>query len=981
MEPRFGVDFSQVRVHTDSRAEQSARALSADAYTTGRDIYFARGKYAPNSRLMAHELAHVVQQSDGQAPSGNVDTGRSDPLEQQADRAAYRVMNQPAPAQPARLKSLAEPRGAAKIQRQPSPDADSGQPAAFNAEAELKQQIETINFNDPWRGSRDFRILLLLEHATATWTGQEAFDQFVEKISETAYSVEETLKALDNPALTDPERIALDLNDRKTAAPGLRLLLLLQIAKPAWTDRAGFAKLLQDTSDLAATEDKTIEFLALPDLADPGLAEADENTFVAQGNPEITLPEAFPVTWSQNLEQYFRLNTPDLQSIADAKWAQLSQSGLAIPDQIFEHGLPVDFVGSLVIKSFQLTSLIGISFMWTMTPDADLTDVPDPLRNFTACALDYLRAANDVDFANFWYQLAPGVIEEVRDGELTIDPKAFFRYKQLRPHGIEFADLPRSGLSFKPLEDKFDPVNAEALTSGIAAGLAFATSFARSNDVVDMAARYLAQADAKIAGESGWDRIHRSGRWGQEHGFFNAALEQQWEDIKEHAAEIAEDTVKDIAIFTIIQFIPILDVLADLYVEAQMIWDAASAIGAILEAENEARNATTAVELQHAAADQAAAISSAGRQIATFVATYGAAKAAHAGVKAAGKIADKVADRAGRGGARDVPAEPGNAADEAGKAKEKQKKADEIEEKSKGGGEEGGLSEAELNEDMHEPEPEDQPGDPQMEPAICFPAGTPVSTSGGLLPIESLNEGDVVHCFDFESGEATTQSILGVVRGSTHTWVTIQAGGQKVRATRSHPFWVESLREWVRAEHLAPGMLLHCRDGKSVGVTAVTVSTLEAPEATYNLSIDRHQNFFVGAMELLVHNLTRRRFTYLNRSGYQNYILREGGPHGKIYYSGMFGGTSTQGDVIRRHRKNDHRYNPDNGDFFELVPGERTYGEARLLEQRLAENYQTIIGKDGANYRGNRQDPLRREKVDEYHEYERERAQSQQNCG
>ncbi|HSA87019.1 MAG TPA: DUF4157 domain-containing protein, partial [Nitrospira sp.] len=66
-EPRFGHDFSQVRVHTDERAEQSARAVNAHAFTVGPNIVFGAGKFSPASqggrRLLAHELAHVVQQT------------------------------------------------------------------------------------------------------------------------------------------------------------------------------------------------------------------------------------------------------------------------------------------------------------------------------------------------------------------------------------------------------------------------------------------------------------------------------------------------------------------------------------------------------------------------------------------------------------------------------------------------------------------------------------------------------------------------------------------------------------------------------------------------------------------------------------------------------------------------------------------------------------------------------------------------------
>jgi hypothetical protein len=65
-EPRFGCDFGQVRVHTDARAAVSARTVDALAYTFGRDIVFGAGQYAPETasgrKLLAHELAHVVQQ-------------------------------------------------------------------------------------------------------------------------------------------------------------------------------------------------------------------------------------------------------------------------------------------------------------------------------------------------------------------------------------------------------------------------------------------------------------------------------------------------------------------------------------------------------------------------------------------------------------------------------------------------------------------------------------------------------------------------------------------------------------------------------------------------------------------------------------------------------------------------------------------------------------------------------------------------------
>jgi hypothetical protein len=86
METRFGADFGDVRVHADASAERSARSVSAHAYTVGPHIAFAPGRYAPHTsagrRLLAHELAHVVQQRSG-APyvaraCDHATTGRND---------------------------------------------------------------------------------------------------------------------------------------------------------------------------------------------------------------------------------------------------------------------------------------------------------------------------------------------------------------------------------------------------------------------------------------------------------------------------------------------------------------------------------------------------------------------------------------------------------------------------------------------------------------------------------------------------------------------------------------------------------------------------------------------------------------------------------------------------------------------------------------------------------------------------------------
>jgi Domain of unknown function (DUF4157) len=96
MEAAFGVDFSGVRVHTDSGASSLSRSVEAVAFTTGQDIFFSEGAYDPGSsagrHLLAHELTHVVQQT-GPDPSAvqRRCSGCSDEMEQMPIQPKLRV--------------------------------------------------------------------------------------------------------------------------------------------------------------------------------------------------------------------------------------------------------------------------------------------------------------------------------------------------------------------------------------------------------------------------------------------------------------------------------------------------------------------------------------------------------------------------------------------------------------------------------------------------------------------------------------------------------------------------------------------------------------------------------------------------------------------------------------------------------------------------------------------------------------------------
>jgi hypothetical protein len=108
MENRLGADFSDVRVHNDATAHNSAKAVNAHAYTVGSHVVFQRDKFDPQSSdgklMLAHELTHVVQQRsgpvDGTPAGGGIQV--SDPgdrFEREASANAERAMAGPAPVQ------------------------------------------------------------------------------------------------------------------------------------------------------------------------------------------------------------------------------------------------------------------------------------------------------------------------------------------------------------------------------------------------------------------------------------------------------------------------------------------------------------------------------------------------------------------------------------------------------------------------------------------------------------------------------------------------------------------------------------------------------------------------------------------------------------------------------------------------------------------------------------------------------------------
>lgn len=170
LEPRFGLGFGGVRVHTDAAAQRSAGALRARAYTVGQDVVFGPGEYQPQSaqgmHLLAHELSHVVQQGGAQASDG----------------AGAMIRRQPEPAEEADVET--------PIEEEDAPVFDVGD-AALEAQEE-GERIETLGVvqtedganlwpetgrTQPMLGTLPFNTLVFIDRRLdGTW-----FSVYVEK--------------------------------------------------------------------------------------------------------------------------------------------------------------------------------------------------------------------------------------------------------------------------------------------------------------------------------------------------------------------------------------------------------------------------------------------------------------------------------------------------------------------------------------------------------------------------------------------------------------------------------------------------------------------------------------------------------------------------------------------------------------------------------------------------------------------------------
>lgn len=166
MEPRFGHDFSRVRVHTGAMADESAGDVNALAYTVGSHVVFGAGRFAPGTRqgrrLIAHELTHVLQQGGGVAAIQRAPGDATKPATSPASRQAYQryletlreVMAKPGVTDP-KLAEIVE-----KLYRD-NPEIGSGSTAAA-----IRHELAT---GMPTKGTRHLQAGLDRLNMLADW--------------------------------------------------------------------------------------------------------------------------------------------------------------------------------------------------------------------------------------------------------------------------------------------------------------------------------------------------------------------------------------------------------------------------------------------------------------------------------------------------------------------------------------------------------------------------------------------------------------------------------------------------------------------------------------------------------------------------------------------------------------------------------------------------------------------------------------------
>ena len=138
--------------------------------------------------------------------------------------------------------------------------------------------------------------------------------------------------------------------------------------------------------------------------------------------------------------------------------------------------------------------------------------------------------------------------------------------------------------------------------------------------------------------------------------------------------------------------------------------------------------------------------------------------------------------------------------------------------------------------------------------AVCFVAGTKVSTPNGLINIEDLKVGDIVYTYNEQNGKIEEKPIQKTfINPSIETVTMTFENGETVENTKAHPYYVEG-KGWAETKDLKEGDKILTQSGETEKIVNIETNIKPKEILVYNLSIQDNHNYFVGNTKLLVHN-------------------------------------------------------------------------------------------------------------------------------
>jgi hypothetical protein len=155
----------------------------------------------------------------------------------------------------------------------------------------------------------------------------------------------------------------------------------------------------------------------------------------------------------------------------------------------------------------------------------------------------------------------------------------------------------------------------------------------------------------------------------------------------------------------------------------------------------------------------------------------------------------------------------------------------------------------EYNKDSNSPLP-NRPYDAKY--PSCFVPGTLVKTPEGDKKIEEVKKGDVVYAYDFDKNVIVEGIVTNTFKNWTYCLTAIIVENDIVISTRTHRFWIADKNEWIIAKDVKTDMLLMQLNNKIASVKFV--ETYPEISDTFNLKIEKYNNYFVGKEGILVHN-------------------------------------------------------------------------------------------------------------------------------